>query len=180
MAGKSNTMKKQLLYCDMDGVIADFDEVILRYDPKVDLKTVPPGNMTTFRDEVDNICESNPHIFLEINPIPGAIESVKELNELYEIYFLSTPMWNVPESFGDKRIWLETHFGPIAHKRLILTHRKDLNTGDFLIDDRLTNGSEAFTGHHIHFGQKPFENWEKVTAYLKNYSNIKKLATINY
>jgi 5'-nucleotidase len=173
-------MKNPLLYIDLDGVCADFDEVILRYDPKVDLKLVTNHNSNLFRDEVDNICESNPHIFLEILPIPGAIASVLSLKDMYEIYFLSTPMWNVPESFGDKRIWIEKYFGEFAHKRLILTHRKDLALGDFLIDDRLTNGSESFQGVHIHYGQKPFEDWNKVTQYLKNYASIKKITTSVY
>lgn len=173
-------MKKPLLYVDMDGVCADFDEIILRYDPKVDLKTVQDPHSDLFRDEVDEICESNPHIFLEINPIPGAIDSVHFLKEHYEIYFLSTPMWNVPESFGDKRIWLERYFGEFATKRLILTHRKDLNAGDFLIDDRKTNGSEAFTGIHIHYGQKPFETWLPINNYLMSYLKIKKMANVTY
>ena len=171
-------MNKPILFCDLDGVCADFDKVILKYDSSVDLTKVALGDMQTFRDEVDNICESNPRIFLEWEPIPGAIESIHTLKELYEIYFLSTPMWNGPESDMDKRIWLEKHFGMDAHKRLILTHRKELNVGDFLIDDRLTNGSELFKGRHIHYGQKPFEDWEKVTTYLTRLAEIKELAKI--
>jgi 5'-nucleotidase len=151
---------KPLLYVDMDGVIADFDAVISKYNPAVDT------SRGEFRDAVDEICEANTRIFLEIEPIPGGIEAVNILKDHYDIYFLSTPMWNVPDSFGDKRIWLEKHFGSFAHKRLILTHRKDLNLGKYLIDDRKTNGSEAFTGEHIHFGTDQFPTWDSVLKYL--------------
>lgn len=144
----------------MDGVIADFDSVISKYNPEMDT------SKGEFRDAVDQICEKHTRIFLEIVPIPGGIEAVNLLKDHYEIYFLSTPMWNVPDSFGDKRIWLETHFGEFAHKRLILTHRKDLNVGHYLIDDRKTNGSESFTGEHIHFGTADFPNWDSVLKYL--------------
>src|SRR6185312_2812793 len=113
-------MDKPILFCDLDDTICSFVNVIKKYDPKIDLTKVPPGDMQTFRDEVDNICESNPRIFLELEPLPGAIESIYQLKDLYEIYFLSTPMWNVPESYMDKRIWLEEYFGEFAHKRLIL------------------------------------------------------------
>ena len=86
--------------------------------------------------------------------------------EHYDVYFLSTPMWNVPNSFPGKRIWIDKHFGEAAEKRLILTHRKDLNMGEYLIDDRLRNGVDKFTGEHIHFGQKGFETWAEVLEYL--------------
>jgi hypothetical protein len=46
--------------------------------------------------------------------------------------------------------------GDVAYKRLILTHHKDLNRGDFLIDDRDRSGtrpvavvSEAFTAKYF-------------------------------
>ena len=153
-------MNKQILYVDMDGVIADFDGVIIKYLPHIKILT------EDWRDEVDHICETNTRIFLEIEPISGAVDAVNQLWDKYEIYFLSTPMWNVPDSFKDKRLWLENHFGHRVHKRLILTHRKDLNIGDYLIDDRKTNGSENFKGYHIHFGQPEFPNWEAVLKFL--------------
>ena len=54
----------------------------------------------------------------------------------------------------------------IAHKRLILTHHKNLNMGDYLIDDREANGSDKFTGEHIHFRTNRFPNWKSVLEYL--------------
>jgi len=32
---------------------------------------------------------------------------------------------------------VKTHLGADAYKRLILTHHKNLNVGDYLIDDRI-------------------------------------------
>jgi 5'-nucleotidase len=53
------------------------------------------------------------------------------------------------------------------HGRLILTHNKNLNKGDFLIDDRTANGADRFEGEHIHFSKEPFMNWNDVMEYLK-------------
>ncbi len=78
-------------------------------------------------------------------------------------------MWKVPESYMDKRIWIKDHFGDDFNKRLTLTHRKELSIGDFLIDDRLKNGAEKFTGKHIHFGTELFPNWYSVLKYFYNY-----------
>lgn len=117
---------------------------------------------------VDEVIKSNLTMFEELDPIDGAVDSINTLMDLFDVYFLSTPVWAVPESFSGKRIWVEKHFGDAIKKRLVLTHRKDLVIGHFLIDDRLRNGAAEFKGEHIHFGSDKFHNWNSVVEYLKN------------
>lgn len=152
----------KILYIDMDGVVADFDSALKNLCPEID--TIIDHDMRSAM--VDKVCEENYEIFHTLPPIEGAIDAVRLLADHYDVYFLSTPMWNVPHSFIGKRIWIREHFGPWANKRLILTHRKDLNIGDFLIDDRLKNGAGEFTGMHIHFGTEKFPDWVSVLAFL--------------
>ena len=157
--------KKKVLYIDMDGVVADFWRAIQLNQPRIDDKRYFP----TYADqekEVDAICLRNPHIFRYLSPIKGAIEATKPLFKKFDVYFLSTPMWEVAESYTDKRVWLDKYYGNLAKKRLILTNRKDLAIGDFLIDDRLKNGSEKFQGTFIHFGTKAFPDWDAVVKFL--------------
>lgn len=160
-------MNKKLLYLDLDGVVADFDKAIKEFCPELQTSDHYPDYETRSK-KIDEICEANPEIFHTLPPIEGSIEAVNKLFDLFEVYFLSTAMWNVPMSFTGKRIWIEEHFGEAAKKRLILTHRKDLNVGDFLVDDRLRNGVENFTGEHIHFATEQFPNWDVTFEYLKN------------
>jgi 5'(3')-deoxyribonucleotidase len=63
-------------------------------------------------------------------------------------------------------MWVETHLGKSANKKLILCHNKGLVKGDFLIDDRIANGVADFEGEHIHFGTEQFSGWEDVLDYL--------------
>tara|TARA_R110000868_G_scaffold146772_2_gene367768 strand:- start:7860 stop:8309 length:450 start_codon:yes stop_codon:yes gene_type:complete len=147
----------------MDGVIADFDEGIALICKNS--KTLP--DFKTWDSKVDYICANYPDFFYNIPPITGAIDAINYLIQQYEVYFLSTPMWDVPNSYIGKRIWIEKHFPVEGKKRLILTHRKDLQIGEYLIDDRLKNGAENFTGIHIHFGTKEFTNWEAVLTFLQ-------------
>jgi len=158
-------MKKKILYIDMDGVIADFEKGVKKYSPGLETSDDYP-NYEIRKDMVHDVCIQNPTIFHELEPLPGAIESVKQLFKLYDVYFLTTPMWVLPESYIGKRLWIEEHFGEEAIDRLILTVRKDLVIGDILIDDRLRNGVKEFQGIHIHFGKHPFYDWDKTLKFL--------------
>jgi len=50
------------------------------------------------------------------------------------------------------RQWIERHFGDLFKNKMIITHRKDLLHGDYLIDDREANGAKDFKGELISFG----------------------------
>jgi 5'-nucleotidase len=156
---------KKILYLDMDGVLCDFDSEIKKVHPTIFEHEDHEDH--DYRGKViDEIVEADPRLFLRLELIPGAFEAVTKLQLDFEVYFLSTPMWNVPHSFMDKRLWIEKHFGDSAKKRLILSHRKDLNIGHYLIDDRLKNGAAEFIGEHIHFGTPKFPNWSSVIEYI--------------
>lgn len=58
------------------------------------------------------------------------------------------------------------YLGKHAYKRLILSHRKHLNHGDYLIDDREKNVADKFVGELILFGGKKFPDWKSVISYL--------------
>jgi len=150
----------------MDGVIADFDFAINKICPILDTSEYYPTYEERSK-KIDEIVESNLDIFYNLPPIEGAIDAVNKLFDLFDVYFLSTPMWAIPESYIGKRIWIEKHFGEKAEKRLILTHRKDLNIGHFLVDDRLKNGVSEFNGEHIHFATNNFPNWSITFDYLE-------------
>lgn len=158
--------EKKILYIDMDGVIADFDGRMKEICPE--LYTAEEFDTYDKKsDEIDAIVAKQPDIFESLNPIDGALEAVNKLFPLYDVYFLSTPMQAVPQSFMGKRIWLEKHFGENAKKKLVLSHRKDLSIGSYLVDDRTKNGAGEFTGKHIHFGTSKFPNWNETVKYLE-------------
>lgn len=149
---------KKILLLDMDGVVVDLGRSISAIRPDLDPKV--------FHSDIDELFEKNPHIFRDAEPIEGAVDSVLKLFGHYDTYFLSTPAWTVPESFSGKRIWIEKHFGHHAEKRLILSHRKDLAIGDFLVDDTTRHGVDNFGGVHIHFGTEEFPDWRATFDYL--------------
>jgi len=146
------TKSGNVIFVDMDGVIADFDMAAALH---------PSRKNKGFRPDLELD-------FSELEPIPNAIEAVNKLEELgYYVYFASTAPWDNIAAGSQKRAWLEKYF-PDYKKRLILTHRKDLLIGDFLIDDHTWNGAGEFIGEHIHFGKYPFRDWNAVVVYINN------------
>ena len=59
----------------------------------------------------------------------------------------------------DKLESVKRYLGRYAYKRLILSHNKHLNQGDYLIDNRDKNGADRFTGELILFASERYPNW---------------------
>jgi len=145
---------KKILYIDMDNVLVDF---------KSGLERIPPDVCEEFADHPDDI----PGIFALMGPMPGAIEAYRELSWRFDTYVLSTAPWDNPSAWSDKVRWVKTYLGEPAYKRLILTHHKDLNRGDFLVDDRAKHGAEKFGDGFIQFGSTEFPDWPAVLKHLR-------------
>ena len=143
----------KILYIDMDNVLVDFESAF-------------PELSEDILAEYDSRLDEVPGIFSLMKPMQGALEAFNELSEIFDTYILSTSPWENPSAWSDKLIWVKKHLGPNAHKRLILSHHKNLNAGHFLVDDRLKNGADKFQGEHLHFGTSKFPDWDAVLAYL--------------
>jgi len=63
----------------------------------------------------------------------------------------------------------------VFHKKMVITHRKDLCQGDYLIDDRGKNGTSEFSGEWIEFGSQRFPDWPSVLNYLLMDARIESL-----
>ena len=163
---KQKVLKKKIVYIDMDGVLVDFGKAI------EDWFTNHPhlkGRYETFPDHIQGLFRIAP-------PMKGAIEAVKKLHDSgkYDLFIATSAPWGNPQSNTDKRFWIEDYFGDIFHKRMFITHRKDLLMGDYLIDDRLKNGAGDFQGKLLRFGydwendNKPndYPDWDSILDYL--------------
>ncbi|MFI3268162.1 MAG: hypothetical protein R3Y51_05540 [Rikenellaceae bacterium] len=150
-----SNIKKKILYVDMDGVLVDFKSAQDALDEAV-------------RKEYEGRLDDVPHLFSKMLPMPNALDSYRYLATKFDTYILSTSPWNNPTASDDKKAWVKRYLGDVAYKRLILTHHKNLNKGDYLIDDRTLKGVSEFDGEHIHFGTERFPDWASVVEYLED------------
>ena len=143
------------LYVDMDGVLADFESGLAKVDDEVKKE---------YLGRFDEI----PGLFSLMEPMPGAIDAMHRIQKdgRYELYILSTAPWNNPSAWSDKLLWVQKHLDDVFHKRIVITHCKNLLKGDYLIDDRSKNGAKEFEGEWIQFGNSEFPDWDSVLNYL--------------
>lgn len=145
---------RKILYVDMDNVLVDFASAIPRLTRRE-------------REQYAGRLDDAPGIFARMDPVDGAVEAFGDLAELFDTYILSTSPWENPTALSDKLAWVKAHLGADCRKRLILSHNKHLNRGDFLVDDRPNNGAKDFEGELIVFGSAEFPNWRTVLPYLR-------------
>ncbi len=146
---------KKRIFVDMDNVLVDFESGLAQVSEEVKLK---------YEGRLDEI----PGLFGLMKPMPGAIDAMHELQKHYDLFILSTAPWKNPSAWSDKVKWVTQYLDDVFHKRMVITHRKDLCQGDYLIDDRGKNGTSEFTGEWIEFGSEKFPDWKSVLEYLKS------------
>jgi 5'(3')-deoxyribonucleotidase len=150
---KTTVMNRKRVYFDMDGVIVDFESGVAKLDEET-------------RKEYEGRIDETPGLFALMEPIPGAIEAIQLLAKHFDVYILSTSPWNNPTAASDKIEWVKKYLNGVFHKRVIITHHKELLIGDYLIDDRSKNGAGEFTGEWIQFGSEQYPDWDAVLKYL--------------
>lgn len=142
------------IFCDMDGVLADF-EALLRM-------------LNTTGERLKN----TPGAYASLKPIPGAIEAVRSLIGMgFELWIASKPATGLPGTYSDKVRWILEYL-PELKRRIILTHDKGLlgSERDFLIDDRPHKANcEQFRGTLIRFNCAPhYRQWPDVLSYFRH------------
>jgi len=141
---------KLTIFLDMDGVLANFEKAAAQHP---------------------DIKRPDLHLdFSKFEPMPGAIDAVKKIIAMgHDVFIATTPPWNNPAAWGQKRDWIEKHL-PKLKRKMFLTHRKDLLKGDILVDDSTYRGQYDFDGTFMHFG-KHFD-WDMVVNTIEQITKL--------
>jgi 5'(3')-deoxyribonucleotidase len=147
--------KKTIIYIDMDDTLCDFKMAFYQ---------------CRFENPAFKFPQSTKNFFFDLEPVTGAIETFTWLNNQpeFDTYILTAPSIKNPLCYTEKRLWIENHLGFTAVNKLIISPHKNLNKGDYLIDDNVSGkGQENFEGKVVHFGSSLFPDWTAVHQYFK-------------
>ncbi len=147
-------MNKKILtiFIDMDGVLANFEKAAAQ-------------NPSFTRPDLELD-------FSKFEPMPGAIDAVGKLLDMgHDVFIATTPPWNHPSAWGEKRDWVEKYL-PQLKRKMFLTHRKDLLMGDILIDDSTYRGQRDFKGTFIHFKPNQGIDWNFCVQTVENITDL--------
>jgi len=169
----SNRPQDLVLFVDMDATIADYYAGVEQAIVSTTGKSVAPDFWTkiesrdTYARDLKSSVDRVSGFYATLPPIPGAVETLKELDRLgFTIFFLSTPDARSTSCHSDKNVWISAAFGADWCTRLILTHDKTLvgvhGKRNILIDDntKLTGHNKTPLWTQI-LKQTPYNQWEK-------------------
>lgn len=137
-----------IVYVDMDNVLCDCDGAIRTV--KVTKPEMPYP-------------QAEYGFFLKLDPLPGALDGIRALAEVHDVWILTRPSVINPMCYLEKRVWVENHLGLPWCYKLILSPDKALLRGDILVDD---NPWPGFQGVQLLFGSQVCPNWAAVLNYL--------------
>lgn len=150
---------------DMDGVTADFERAVIDiYRAKhPDKQYVPFEKRKNFYVKSDYPKELQPLVdeiylgkgfFRNLQPIPGSIEALHEMEKYYDVRLCTSPLLGNPYCTNEKLAWVHEHLGREWQKRTIIAPDKTLVRGDILIDDRpQVDGADTPAWEHIIYDQ---------------------------
>lgn len=85
--------------------------------------------------ELKRLLASCPGFAGSLEILPGALDGVQRLQQIAEVYIVTSPWNSNPTWTHDREAWLERHFG-IPHSHVVHTSAKHLVVGDVLVDDK--------------------------------------------
>ena len=184
MVKQIQNQQKLRLLIDMDAVsadiLADWLPMINRdYGENLTKESLVEWNIHHCSKAGEKVFDyiHQPGFFVNLKPIPYAVETLKKLHEEgFEIFYVTAPVMDSPHVFHEKIEWIKKHTPFISLDHVIFAQRKDLIDGDILFDDAPKN-LESFPGIPVAFDYNFNKHLDvdRVAGWLEFYDLVHKI-----
>lgn len=100
-------------------------------------------------------------------PVQGAVNAYMHLSQSYDTYVLASAPYNTPEAWSEPVRWAETHLGTVAWDKVVVSNRKDLILGDYIIDRHTDSYRlQDSMGTVIGYGSDPYRTWDDIVTFF--------------
>lgn len=177
----NSIIKKPIIACDMDEVVADvYDKFLKIYATQYNRILVQEDYWGKKIYEIDGAIKLRDVLydrgfFADLPVMQDSQEVLKELQEDYEIFFVSAAM-EFRNSLEDKRDWAQHHFPFIPWKNIVFCGSKKIIRADYMIDDHPRNLIDfegkglLYTASH-NIDEQRFtrvNNWKDIRTFFRN------------
>lgn len=150
-------MKKQDRHrvgVDVDGVIANYTELYLNAVRSALGRDIPKGwappqwdldeSLGLTKEEKRTVYKliEQPGIAGTIVPYPGAVDGLKKLSKVADVFLVTSPVEDSPTWCFDRTAWVKKHFGEELADRIDFTGHKYTFAADLFVDDKPSNCEE--------------------------------------
>lgn len=135
---------KPTFLCDVDGIAANFVEMAVHVMNRVsgqsiELEHVNCWDVTQLLLEQEHKEESKKEFLRQgfcssFNEYLGTKEAIHKLNEMTNLYFVTSPMMENPYWMAERAEWLMSRYG-VESRQVNFVTDKFITRGDFLLDD---------------------------------------------
>jgi len=112
-----------------------------------------------------------PVMYIGLETLKGVnnyLKAFRQLASVYDVYVVSGPAYNKPETWSEPIAWAEANLGVEAWNKVIETAHRGLLLGDYFITrDPEEGGLQDFMGTVIEFGSEQFHIWEDVLTFFE-------------
>lgn len=138
-------MQKKIILCDADDTILDLCVAWVkclnkRHGTNILHKDVTDWDISLFFPGVEKRAVYDPvfekDFWKQVNPVDGCFEVLKEINDRYELYIVTATNYQTCDTKVERILEL---YPFLDWQQFVVTSKKQLITGDYLIDDGLHN-----------------------------------------
>ena len=154
MPKKSQISERKRGAIDVDGVIGNYTQLYLNAVRAATNREIPKDwapaqwdideelGLTKAERKASYSLMNMPGMAGNVALYPGSVEGIKQLSEVADLLFVTSPIDDPPTWCYDRKRWLEKHFWEELADTVTYTDHKYTFAADFLVDDKPANCEE--------------------------------------